>query len=133
MTTELHKLGVGEKEGRQAVVCTRRESESGLKITQFKLEFFKPSKAFSPHSVSGLFYALSFFFCFFFSRSLSLSLSCQPLYGWHLKFYFILFYFLFDSIELHLWWGGWDFCLHFFLCSRWFSLSHDLMKICREH
>lgn len=37
-------------------------SESGLKITQFKLEFFKPSKAFSLRSVS------SFMFYRFFRR-----------------------------------------------------------------
>ena len=57
MTTELHECRViGKKE--QTETMKAKWEESGLKITQFKLEFFKPSKAFSPFPVK--FYVLSF-------------------------------------------------------------------------
>lgn len=91
MTKELQEMGDGESVGKARSNGERvasEVSESGLKITQFKLEISKPSKAFSPRSVSSfMFYRFS---SSFFVRSV---------YGWHSKF--ILF--LFESIELHLW------------------------------
>lgn len=50
MTTELQAMGDGGSVGMARSndeLVAGEVSESGLKITQFKLEFFKPSKAFS--------------------------------------------------------------------------------------
>lgn len=63
MTTELQAMGDGGSVGMARSNDERvagEVSESGLKITQFKLEFFKPSKAFSLRSVSSfMFYRFS--------------------------------------------------------------------------